>query len=201
VNAAAPSDGQVLTWDSTPGEWIAATPGSSGLSSGTSFPGSPADNDLFYRTDLECGLYRYESTGTKWLCASLHQVGFLTRSGIGSGITVTTTSVLNAPTLADAGDMWLVDFWAETFATATNDGSNYWTIQLQKLDAANAATLIATLSTQSNTPSNWIKEKADIDAALTGSAHVALRVDVTEVGAANSLLPNVGLTYHHLFDV
>jgi hypothetical protein len=33
VNAPSPSDGQVLTWDSTPGEWVAATPtgGSGGV--------------------------------------------------------------------------------------------------------------------------------------------------------------------------
>ena len=178
-----------------------ASPGGGGLSSGTSFPGSPTDNDLFYRTDLECGLYRYESTGTKWLCSVLHEVPWTTRTAVGSGLTVTTTSWLNGPTLGDAGDMWLVDFSADIFVLTTNNGSDYWQMALQKLDAANSATLVTTLSTVSNTPSNWIKEKNDIDAALTGSAHVIFRVDLTRVNSGGSIIAAPLLTYHHLFDV
>lgn len=172
-----------------------------GVPSGTSFPGSPSDNDLFLRTDLDCELYRYESTGTKWLCTSLHFLPFLWRTASPTGISATTTAIVNGVTLGSQGDMWLVDFYGMLFATATNDGSNYWDIALQKLTAANAATLVATLSTQNNTASNWVEERVAIDAAVVGSSHVAFRVDVTEVGAANSVFPNIVLTWRHLFDV
>ena len=38
----------------------------SGISSGTTFPGTPSDGDFFYRTDLD-HLFRYDAGRTKWL--------------------------------------------------------------------------------------------------------------------------------------
>ena len=37
-----------------------------GIASGTSFPGTPSDGDLFNRTDLDM-IFRYDGTRTKWL--------------------------------------------------------------------------------------------------------------------------------------
>src|SRR5690349_14255794 len=52
VNAPSPSDGQVLTWDSTPGEWVAATPGS-GVTDHGALSGLGDDDHPQYLTQSE----------------------------------------------------------------------------------------------------------------------------------------------------
>lgn len=92
--------------------------------SGTSFPASPATNELFYRTDLQL-LFFYD--GTRWLTVheyreTLYRVDSVTGS--------------SAPTYANANptvanlDMWVTAFTGSTYATGIT-GSTYWTINLQ----------------------------------------------------------------------
>lgn len=44
--------------------------------SGTSFPGSPADGQLFLRTDLGNTLFSYKSSLTAWLSVQIHEVPY-----------------------------------------------------------------------------------------------------------------------------
>lgn len=58
--------------------WLASLVGAdgadgAGLASGTAFPGAPADNDLFYRTDRDI-LYFYHSASTQWLSVHKHSL-------------------------------------------------------------------------------------------------------------------------------
>lgn len=54
----------ILTDDGTDVSYIEAPTGS-GISAGTSFPGSPSSGDLYRRTDLGYSVFRYD--GTRWL--------------------------------------------------------------------------------------------------------------------------------------
>jgi hypothetical protein len=180
-------------------EWAAT---SGGISSGTAFPGSPADNDLFYRTDLPCGLYRYEATGTMWLCATLHEVAWSVRNAIATGgISATTASMGNAPTLMSDGDMWVEDLIGALFVNTTNTGAAYWTIEVNKLDSANAATQIGQISTISNAADTWVEERVAIDAIVAGSAHKAFRWGVTKVSTPGNIFPIITMTWRHVVDV
>lgn len=177
-------------------------PGGGGITSGTSFPGSPSDNDLFFRTDLPCGLYRYESTGTMWLCASQHDLPLTVRAVVGTGgLAATTASLSNGSTLMSLGDMYIDDFIGATFVNTTNNGTSYWDITLAKLTAANAATTVGTISTISNAPDTWVEEKDDVDEIVSGSAHLAFRLGATKVSAAGNLIFDARILWRHVVDV
>jgi hypothetical protein len=192
------SDGEVLTMVAGAVDW--ATP-SGGVTVGTSFPGSPSDNDLYYRSDLPCGLYRYESTGTMWLCSTLHEVQWSVRTALGTGIAATTATMSNAPTLMSDGDMWVEDFIGSLFVNTTNNGTSYWTVEVYKLTGANSPTQIGQISTISNAPDTWVEERVAIDAIVQGSAHVALRWGATRVSSGGTFFPVVTLTWRHVVDV
>jgi hypothetical protein len=194
------ADGTVLSVVAGALAW--AAPAGGGVDVGTSFPGSPADDDLYYRSDLPCGLYRYESTGTKWLCSTLHDTPWSVRNAIATGgIGSTTASMGNAPTLMSDGDMWVEDLIGSLFVNTTNTGAAYWTIEVNKLDSANAATQIGQISTISNAPDTWVEERVAIDAIVAGSAHLALRWGTTKVSTPGNIFPIIRLTWRHCVDV
>lgn len=133
---------------------------------GTSFPGSPATDDLYYRTDLDL-LCFYD--GTRWLTVTLYEVPF----GAGAGsIPFTATAGLGYLPTNSTYDLWLVDWSMTTLVLTTNDGSNNWTIKLQKTNAANTATDIDSFSTGTtpDTPTNWVLRQRSLGVLLGGSS-------------------------------
>lgn len=104
---------------------------SSGVASGTSFPGSPANGDLFYRTDLDL-LCRYRSSGTRWVTTNLFDMA------------MTNDTVLQpfgangqpqyANPFGGVYDLWMENWYAVTSVATTNNGSNFWTCIIEKQD-------------------------------------------------------------------
>lgn len=176
-------------------------PGGGLIGAGTSFPGSPSDNDHFLRTDTECGLYRYESTGTKWLCCTTHLLVWTVRTPIISGGITASATLSYATSLGSVGDMWIEDLRCMLYVVTTSDGSKFWTITLDKIDAANSATNIGTVSTVSNTADTWVEEKANVDAVVVGGTYPTLRLIATKTSTAGNLIGAIDVSWRHVFDV
>lgn len=180
--------------------WASLT-GSAGFTTGTSFPGSPTDNDIVFRTDLD-EWFRYEATGTMWLCTNEHVMDWTSRTAFGTsgGISATST-IANAPTLGSLGDMWIKDLFVMARVITTSDGSKFWTITLDKIDAAASATNIGSVSTVSNTADNWVEEKDDIDEIVVGATYKAFRIVATKTSTPGNLEAAIRVTWQHCFDV
>lgn len=105
-----------------------------------------------------------------------------------------TTTMFNAATLAPS-DMTVKAFRAHTFVNGTNDGSNYWTITLVKITAANAKTTIGTIATSSDTGSAWTSHISTLNASVAGATYIAFEIVATKTGAPGSLFAGIVVTY------
>ena len=128
--------GQVLTVNSgaTAPEWAAAA-GGSGITSGTSFPGSPSDRDLFYRTDRDL-LYFYDLANTRWLTVTLYH-GLMSIAQSLMPAATSGQTMLRAHIPNDY-DVLLIEWEGSVYVNTTNNGSNYWTLALSHRNAGSS---------------------------------------------------------------
>lgn len=121
--------------------------------SGTAFPGSPATNDRFFRTDL--GFLCYYD-GTRWLTA--HEYSYQAPYNTGSATgTITNTFARIRNDYAT----WFTRVAFNTQVATTNDGSNYWTFQIISYNTTFAAnTVIFSVSTNADTVNVWTNHDA-----------------------------------------
>lgn len=159
--------GANLTLGGTDPTLDASGSGGSGISSGTSNPGSPSNNDLFYRTDLGLIIY-YNSATSAWYTVqefaalTLPNVGFA-GSGAGGANSVFWYCPIPDPSVRQ---LYLTRWECTTFVATTNDATRYWTIELQSRTAANVSTPRDSFTTQSETASNWICHSRALNLAL-----------------------------------
>jgi hypothetical protein len=168
------------------GEVLASNP--TGYPSGTSFPGSPSTNDIFYRTDLAL-LFFYD--GTRWLTTTL----YVLNCGFGVANSPTGNDGYNAvPT--ETLDIWLVSYIASTYVVAPNDGSNFYTCHLNKTDAGNSNTSVASFTTAADTQNNWTRHVVAIGAALGGVAtYKLITTSNTKTSAPGDLYHRPAFSY------
>lgn len=180
------TNGTILTADSgetTGMKWAAA--GSGGIASGTSFPGSPSDNDIFYRSDRDI-LYFYN--GTRWLTVNLYMHPM---TWIGEAAAVFPQSAAQTPfrtpvPFGNAYDVWLESMvWLSRVIT-TNNGSQYWTVALAKLTIAGASTTIVTGDTSADTAGQFPVHTTTIN-ALLGTSHTMLDINTAKVTTPGNL--------------
>lgn len=127
--------------------------GGSIVTGGTSFPASPDDNDLFYRTDRDI-LYFYNQATTKWLSVQNNPAPMVDVRAL-SGYTVGSYFVAGAESVAAIFDIqcrqYNVYITSNMFvgAGATNDGTRYWQYRLEvsKNETGSAVDLIAAANT------------------------------------------------------
>lgn len=176
VNSRIPvgTDGQVLTADST--QTLGVKWATSGIASGTSFPGSPTTNQLFYRTDLG---YLCYYTGTQWLTTEEYALPGLPIHTFPQGTSDTSHLI---PLRTDHNIY--ITRWA--ISTYTTSGS--WTVSLVWFTAAASPTTIASFSTSSDTLNSMTHHDQTVNANLSTSA-VYLGVNISGSGAV--YLPSI----------
>jgi hypothetical protein len=96
---------------------------------GTSFPGSKATGDRYWRTDLND---EYVWDGTRWL-GRLREVSFSSPTALMP--TATSGSLLLLP-ISGIADYWVERFVVTTQTAAPNDSSHYWTVNVTRYPSA-----------------------------------------------------------------
>lgn len=165
--------------------------GGGGIDSGTAFPGGPSTGDLFFRTDRGL-LYYYD--GTRWLTMQMFREPFAAEASALASHTGNDT-VGRLPPWHTTHDLWLDTFYAVVRVSTTNNGSNYWTVALDKVDAANSPTTIASFDTTADSANTWITKSVAIGAALTPATYKSFRVALTITSSPGSLIAACALTY------
>jgi hypothetical protein len=162
--------------------------GSSGYAEGTSFPGSPANNDKYFRTDRDL-LYFYD--GTRWLTVHEYDVapGWYDTAAALSG-----TNTLARYVVRQDYGMYLTRWNIVTFQTNGTPASNFMTVAFTRLTGANAATDVASFATSSDTASNWVNHDQAINAVLDSSAR-SIRTVATETGTVTGFIAAQSLSY------
>ena len=160
---------------------------------GTAFPGSPANNDLYYRTDLDL-LFFYD--GTRWLSTNVFTMTFAP----GGGINIAATELAfpwPVPILGGT-DVWLEDFTSQCFVTGGGSAlsaSHKWVGVLAKRDSASAATTLATHNIDSGSSGVWRTFGPTAIDALLGSTYFAFSIGWTKTGTPGALNATSILSY------
>ncbi len=146
---------------------------------GTSFPGSPVTGQRFIRTDRNYRNYTYD--GTRWL-GDPYALPFAAYTNL-QPTTVSGNAPLLAPLPPDC-DVYLHSFRCQmVYVATTNNGSNYWTINLRIEGAsvvsiasfttaamsANTYTQGSTLTSFSTNPVTQGAKTISIEVVKTGS--------------------------------
>lgn len=163
--------------------------GGGGISSGTSFPGSPSNNDLFYRTDRDL-LYFYN--GSIWLTVNKYIAPFPYAEQLPSWST--SPVVIGRISAVNGHTMYLETVDITAFVSTTNTGSAYWTIDLLRVDSANTATSIASVNTSADAASTWIQKQISVNAELASGA-LHLRLSATKTGSPGNMHAPCSLVY------
>lgn len=157
--------------------------GGGGIDSGTSFPGSPSDNDLFYHETNDL-LYFYD--GTRWLTTTLYEHHLGTVSNVTG-----TVDIWTAVWAADY-DQYLVD-WRLAMNASGLSGSAYWIADLYTPTTA-LGSVVATLNNSTSTSNETTRHKGAIG-ALLGTNKNGIVVEFRKTGSPGGLWAGGILTY------
>ena len=175
----AKTDGKLYIKDDAGSETDLTAGGSSGVDSGTSFPGTPSSGDLFFHTTHDV-LFTYD--GTRWICTCPHEMTFNTKDAVVfSGISISTNPISRAvvPWKATLG-IWLAEWDLTTIVLTPNDGSNFWLARLGSTVLGGTNTDLATgISTSGDTNTTHAHHTEALAAVLDANA-TYMDVDVTK---------------------
>lgn len=172
-----------------PSDWNAdhAVSGQGGLPSGTSFPGSPTTDDLFYRTDLDL-LFFYD--GTRWLSSTLY------REPMGQAVAAAASFSFYHPMWDSTYDLYVTQVDLLMLISGTVSGTQYWTAQLARVDGSNAATNIGSLQSMvSLTAGIWYRLPIVLNAVYTQSAVSLFQTIFSKVSTAGNLYADAAIRF------
>ncbi len=154
------------------------------LPSGASFPGSPAANDLYFRTDRGL-IYFYD--GTRWLTVNQYTIP-LTNTDQSLPMTVASRSTFRGKALYGGTYNFYVELWNwAVFVVTTNTGAVFWSLALQKISSA-ASPTITTVNTSALSPNAWTENATTVNALLgTSPVITELEVNLTPTGSPGSI--------------
>jgi len=178
-NLAAGTSGQFLKTQGSGANPIWAN---AGISAGTSFPGSPSDNDLFYRTDRDV-LYFYDNAGTRWLSVC----EYFAHSGlIGDNVASTTT------TMPNPWNGTYETYLEELVLTSQMVATGTWSIQAFRFNGATFNSLASAFSTAGDAANTQITRKSTLNIVLS-NAEEGFQVNWTRTGG--TLRGGISLRY------
>lgn len=138
---------------------------------GVAFPTSPANDDLFYRTDLNL-LCLYD--GSRWVTVQEYPV---TISGETAIPLTTSGAVLGRAALRRDYTLYLTSVAIAYNVLTTNNGSNYWTIAIKN----DAGSSLGSVSTAAATAGTFTAAALTINATTTS---LFLYADATKTAGA-----------------
>ncbi len=166
------------------------------LFAGTSFPSSPADRQTFYRTDRDIQ-YFYDLANTRWLSVQEFVQTFpMTNLALTSGETAAASNSgrLSVP-FRGTYSILLTRFQISANVQTTNDGSNYWTIKLNRADTDdNDVQIGSTMDTSAQAVGKWVDQFISPNVVLDATARL-LKLRVDKVGSPQQLLITGLLSY------
>lgn len=151
------------------------------LASGTSFPGSPATNDRFYRTDLHVQFF-YD--GTRWLSDGPPMVCAVSMQDALNPLGATGASDRQGNPHYNTYDIYVETFTLNYYLLAASTNTNYITARLQTRSGAGGAVSLgaADISTQNDAQNQALAKSSAINAVVAKTVQW-FQTLYTEVGA------------------
>lgn len=159
---------------------------------GVSFPSSPATDEKYYRKDLQLLCY---FDGTRWLTVDEYVVAALVTNSI-QPYAASNTRNLRFPRPSNFG-IYLTRLSCSTFVAGTSDSTNYWSVALESVSAANVGTSVVSFDTKTDASNTWVAHDQSIGAVLAAGA-INLGVSHTKTGAPGNLLNVCALRYRQI---
>lgn len=163
----------------------------------TAFPGSPAADDMFYRTDLDMWFF-YD--GTRWLSTTLYHATLpastLDMGTAGIAASGSAQNRTHVPPPSGGSNIYIVDHIIDFFVNGGTalGASHKWVGTFDKVDTSNVATTIVTDNIDSGSSSVW-RQTVDSVNALLGTTSFVLQSSWTKTGTPGNLLVYEGYTY------
>lgn len=158
---------------------------------GSAFPGSPATNDRYFRTDLGMEFF-YD--GTRWLSTQLfHYSLSVGDNAYGGGLTATFNAERAvSPYLSGGSDLWIVqastDFLVSSGGTALGASHSWIATLIGVTDGGTATTTLATLSVNSGASAVARNVNVAVNALMNnGVVKRALNVTWTKTGTPGAM--------------
>ena len=195
-------DNSVTNFMNGTGDWSAPGISAAGLNAGTSFPGGPATNDLFFRTDL--GLI-FTYTGTIWYTVEVFKSMLIIRESVGTigdystAISATASGTrAGAPSVLGASDIYLTEtctrFVVASGGTALG-ASHKWVGTLVAIDTnAGAISTPSTINIASGSSAVWRTVTVAINAAQPAGT-LFYQMTYTKTGTPGTLTEGTELYY------
>jgi hypothetical protein len=155
--------------------------------SGTSFPGSKATGDRYWRTDL--GLLFYWD-GTRWVTVNEYST-----SGVTETLAPTATNTLTRMAALTDFDIYATVWDVSTFVVTTNNGTSFWTIEAVKTSTANADTNMTTGNTSADAANTWTRHKLTVNTAIVSAANPTIGLHATKTSAPGQLFYSATLRF------
>jgi hypothetical protein len=170
-----------------PGGALSRFSGAVGWNAGTSFPGSPAAGDRYWRTDLGMECF-YD--GTRWLTSTKYVQPFAYKTN--------QSAAWDDRITLGAGSVYVYTLDAVMYAGSLS-GSAYWTIDLYtKLVNDSTSASLGQVSIQSGTSSNWLVRSANVNAVIDLATNPVLQATSGKVGAPGNLTSVVSVVYRRI---
>lgn len=165
------------------------TDGAVALNSGTSFPGSPASGDRYWRSDRKL---EYVYDGTQWLSTHVYEANHHVTT---AGITTSETPIL-LPLYGGGSAIYLEDFRWIYRVNTTHSGTQYWAVELHSFDASGPTdTTIATLTSDKATANTYINPASTAIGSVVTAGFEMLYLNVVKTSTPGALLYSASVRY------
>ena len=165
-------------------------------------PTTPEDGFLWLETDTGIlWTYGTYAAGSRWVTTSLFSFTAGTSGAVISASTWGQTPAGNA-----GYDLYLYQLYMKYHVLTTNNGSNYWGINLRKVTtttvpASGAGSLLATILTNTGSAATWTDATpVSIDAVLdhSGAGSEILLADIIKTSSPGNLWLEYGYSYRYI---